>query len=202
MMLILPSDHVIDNGATWADTVSTATCLARDGYFVTVGARPTYPETGYGYIELGEPLPQYNNGVASPYAVGRFIEKPDQLTARRFVETGAYLWNAGISFMRAEQLLDDLYAFGFEHMVDTCRWIAAQPHEEWTSDEVIERYAALRSISLEKALFERSSRVVVIPTDLIWRDVGSLTALGTLANLISKRTCGSGGVSISMLTGT
>ena len=181
VMLVLPSDHVIDNGAAWADTVNTATCLARDGFFVTVGAQPTYAETGYGYIEVGASLAQYNCGAATPHRVRRFIEKPDAPTARGFVESGIHLWNAGILFMRASLVLDELCALGHAAMVDTCRWIAAQPHEDWMSGEVYERYAALRSISIERALLERTAHVAVIPTELGWRDVGSLTALRSLA---------------------
>ncbi len=180
ILLVLPSDHVIDKGAAWEDAVSSATCLAREGYFVTVGARPTHVETGYGYIELGDQLPQYHCGMVTPYKVQRFVEKPDYLTAQSFVDDGNYLWNAGISFMRAARLLDELCALGYEQMVATCRWIAEQPKEEWTSDEVREQYAALRSISIERALFEHSTRVAVIPTELGWRDVGTLTALGSL----------------------
>jgi len=183
VMIVLPSDHVLDNGVVWTDTITAAACLAADGYLVNIGVQPTHPETGYGYIEAGDPLPQYNFGVAAPRKANQFVEKPSYPRAKAFVESGTHYWNAGICIARAAQVLAELgeRSEAGRQIVDTCRWIATIPRAEWTSDEVRQRFAALTSVSIDNALFELSPNVVMIPTELGWRDVGSLRALELLA---------------------
>lgn len=183
VMIVLPSDHVLDSGSAWTDTLHAAVRLAHDGYIVTIGVQPTHPETGYGYIEVGAPMPRYNNGTAAPHHINHFIEKPSPALAKALLDAGTYKWNAGICIMRATQVLDEMreHSHAGAEIVAACRWLATVPRDEWQNEDVRERFAALPTMTIDKALLERSPNVVVIPTELGWRDVGSLEALESLA---------------------
>ena len=178
IMIVLPSDHLLEDGAVWSDCINAAAKVAEAGYLVTIGIEPTRPETGYGYIRAGEPLESYCVGTACPHIAAEFVEKPDQAVAEEFVACGNYYWNAGIFVMKAAQVLEELDAAGGEiaRIAEVCRWIAAHP-EESHGPEARERFSALESISIDKAIMERSERVAVIPAPLRWSDVGSLLAL-------------------------
>lgn len=184
VMIVVPSDHLLDDGEVWADAARAGCALAADGYLVTLGVKPTRPDTGYGYIEGGAPLAAYDRGAARPLKAAAFTEKPDAATARCFVEDDSHFWNAGIFIMKAASVLDELEAAGDTgaRIAEVCRWVAAKPRAEWLTDEVRDRFASLPSISIDKAVMETSSRVAVVPADLRWSDVGSLLALETLAD--------------------
>ncbi len=179
VMVVLPSDHLLADGEAWAACVEAARTAAESGYLVTIGITPTRPETGYGYIAVGEALPAFTVGAAVPHAAVEFVEKPDAERAAAYVESGRYVWNAGIFVMRASTLLEELAAAGADgaRIVDVCRWLVAQPTTARHSDEARERFATLPSVSIDYAVMERSRRVVVIPASLDWNDVGSLLAL-------------------------
>ncbi len=183
VMIVLPSDHLLEDSPRWGDALTSASALARDGWLVTVGIRASRAEVGYGYIREGEALSAYDRGTAHPLRAAAFIEKPDAERAEAYAADGSYHWNAGIFVMRATRVLEELEATGDEGraIVDVCRWLAARPREEWLSDEAIERFGAVPSASIDTAVMERSSRVAVIPADLTWSDVGSLLALGDVA---------------------
>ncbi len=183
IMVVLPSDHLLEDGEVWADCITSAARVAADGYLVTIGIEPTRAETGYGYIRAAEALPQFSVGSAVPHVVAEFVEKPDAERAEEFVACGDYYWNAGIFVMKAAQVLEELdRAGGAEaRIADAARWIAAQPPEGRNGAEARERFAALESLSIDTAVMERSDRVAVIPAALKWSDVGSLLALADVA---------------------
>jgi mannose-1-phosphate guanylyltransferase/mannose-6-phosphate isomerase len=182
ILIVLPSDHILEDGSLWNDCLTSAVMAAADGYLVTLGIKPTRPESGYGYILGADELSQFAGACVTPRSVERFIEKPDAERAREFVAAGNYYWNAGIFVMKATRVLEELDAAGGEiaKIADTARWIAAQPVEARNGDEARARFDALTSISIDKAVMERSSRVAVIPADMSWSDVGSLLSLGDL----------------------
>lgn len=178
VMVVLPSDHILEDGQTWSDCISSAVRAAEDGYLVTIGITPTRAETGYGYIMAGSPLPEFAQGAARPCVVERFIEKPDQARAEEFVAGGSYFWNAGIFVMRASRVLEELDANADTAAIaSAARWIASQPAELRNGDEARARFESLVPISIDKAVMERSDRVAVIPAPLSWSDVGSLLSL-------------------------
>jgi mannose-1-phosphate guanylyltransferase/mannose-6-phosphate isomerase len=111
--------------------------------------------------------------------VAEFVEKPDPARAQAYVESGDYLWNAGIFVMRAAQVLAELEAAGPREaaIVEACRWLAAHASDPDAADEARERFAALDAVSIDVALMERSRNVAVIPAPLKWSDVGTLLAL-------------------------
>ncbi len=183
VMVVLPSDHLLEDGQMWEDCVTAAISAARDGYLVTIGIAPTRPETGYGYIRAGEPLSAHETGAALPHIAAEFIEKPDPARAQKLVDSGHYYWNAGIFVMKAARVLEELDAADAEgaRMADAARWIAAQAPEDRNGEEARERFSALPGVSIDKAVMERSERVAVIPAVLAWNDVGSLLALEEVA---------------------
>lgn len=184
VLLVLPSDHVMEDGPGWQDLVTAAVALAEDGYLVTAGLAPRRPETGFGYIAGGEALGAYRVGAAVPQRAAGFIEKPDLPTAQRLIAGGNVYWNAGIFCFRADAMLHGLEQAGPEGMAiaGACRRIAAISAVVWSSDDRVRaEFAALPAISIDHALMEHADRVAVIPTTLNWDDVGSLMALETLA---------------------
>ena len=185
IMVVLPSDHLLEDGHTWGDCINSASRVAADGYLVTIGIEPTRPEVGYGYIRAGAALPaEYAIGNATPHVAAEFVEKPDLAVAEQFLASGDYYWNAGIFVMKAAQVLAELDAAGGEEaeIAETARWIAAQEPDQRNGAEALARFDKLASLSIDKAVMERSTRVAVIPAPLRWRDVGSLLALESIAD--------------------
>ncbi len=183
IIVVLPSDHVFDDGPLWRDCINAAADMAADGYLVTIGIEPTRAETGYGYICVGDALPQFAVGAVTPHVAAEFVEKPDAPHAEEYVASGRYFWNAGIFVMKASRVLEELEAAGGDiaHIADVARWIAGQPEELRHGDEARERFATIEPVSIDRAVMENSERVVVIPAPLKWSDVGSLLALGEIA---------------------
>ncbi len=182
-MVVLPSDHLLEDGELWADCIRAAAAAAEAGYLVTIGITPTRPETGYGYIRAAGALAALASGAATPHVVARFVEKPDAERAAQFAVSGEYFWNAGIFVMKAAQVLEELEGAGGEiaRIAEVARWIAAQSAEDRNGDEARERFASLPSVSIDVAVMERSVKVAVIPVPLRWCDVGSLLALQDVA---------------------
>ena len=192
LMIVLPSDHLLDDGEVWERTVRLACEAAEGGALVTLGLKPKTPETGYGYIRAGRQLPGLTDGDIAVHTADEFVEKPDRETAETYLADGRYMWNSGILVACAATVLSQLRSVGRrrvtpdsthgELIADTCEWIAALPAEEWHTGEALERFDALPAVPFDRAVLEISERVTVVPTDLDWSDVGSLLALETLAN--------------------
>ena len=183
IMVVLPSDHLLEDSQVWADALESASSLAREGYLVTIGITPARPETGYGYIRSGEALPEHDRGSARALKAAEFVEKPDEARAVSFVESGQHFWNAGIFVMGATVVLDELSATDEDgaRIAEVCRWLASQPRDTWEDEEARDRFEALPSVSIDTAVMERSSRVAVIRAPLHWSDVGSLLSLEDVA---------------------
>lgn len=186
IIVVVPSDHLLEDGPAWERTLRTAVEAANAGFIVTLGLVPDAPETGYGYIRPGAPLPQVDGAAI----VERFLEKPDRPTAERLIAEGC-LWNSGMVVARADLVLSELHAAGLaaaapdaSHGVEIAETIAelgSLPAERWLDSDVRARYDALPSVAFDRAVLEVSNRVAVVPTQLEWSDVGSLLALECLA---------------------
>lgn len=173
VMLVLPADHVIEDREAFQAAVMRAAGLVGRGALATFGIVPNAPETGYGYIRRGEPLP----GCDDCYKVERFVEKPDHATAEAFLADGGYYWNSGMFMFHAARYLDELARFkpeiaaaaeaavrtGYRDL-DFCRL-----------DEAA--FTACPSDSIDYAVMERTRDAVVVPADIGWNDVGSWSAL-------------------------
>lgn len=174
VMVVLPADHHIGNEPAFLEVVKRSIEAAQTGDMVTVGIRPTRPETGYGYIELGEEI---SPGVVR---ARRFVEKPDELRARQFLAAGRFLWNSGMFFFRADALLDAVrkHLPGLGDMLKQYDE-AAKRGEELAL--VKSTYASLPDISIDHGVMEKAAQVAVVPGDFGWSDVGSWTTAWELA---------------------
>jgi mannose-1-phosphate guanylyltransferase len=162
LLAVLPADHHILPVDTFQEDVGVALKTARDGYVVTIGMPPTRPETGYGYIRVGEPL---SPGVS--HAIG-FCEKPDVDTALRYLAEGDYLWNGGMFFASVDVVIEELERFEPAMMKAIAR-LADNP----SAESIYATYSELSSISIDYAVMERSDNVAVVPARFGWSDVGS-----------------------------
>ncbi len=163
----------------------------RGGALVTIGVKPSYAETGYGYIKTGPEVVGLGEGDLRVRSVAAFVEKPDQETAEQYVASGDYLWNSGMLVTRAATVLSQLRTVGSraatadsahgEQIADAAEKIAAMGPDEWTSAAARDIFSALPAVPFDKAVLEVSERVLVVPSELDWSDVGSLLSLERLA---------------------
>lgn len=172
ILLILPADHHIGDVAAFRDAIAQGALLAGAGKLVTFGVLPSAPETGYGYVKRGAPLP---GGAA--YAVDRFVEKPDRMTAEAYLAEGGYDWNAGIFMFRVDRILDEMRRY--------CPQIAACAAESVVKGSRDldflrldpQSFSASPSDSIDYAVMEHTQDAVVVPVDMDWSDIGSWSAL-------------------------
>lgn len=171
LMLVMPSDHSIADRHAFLAAVETARPAANDGWLVTFGITPTAPETGYGYIRIGDAIAR---GV---HRAAQFVEKPDSATAERYLADGHYAWNGGIFLMRVDRFLTALatHAEPIATAVDRAMANIATESTCVRPDAAI--FAACPSDSVDYAVMEHDARVAVVPVDMGWSDVGSWDAL-------------------------
>jgi mannose-1-phosphate guanylyltransferase/mannose-6-phosphate isomerase len=176
VLWMMAADAAIADVAALHQALEAASAAAAAGYVVTFGARPTAPETGYGYIEAGAALPEFP-GV---HAVARFVEKPDAAAAIALVGSGRHLWNSGMFVFTAATLLAELETHAPEVLAAVRTAVAERQVDLDFIRLGAEAFAASPSISLDYAVAERTARAAVVPAELGWSDVGSWTALWEL----------------------
>ena len=170
LLLVMPADHVIEDTAAFVAAVEAGEQSARDGSLVTFGIVPSYPHTGYGYIEA-----DVHSLEAGP--IKSFVEKPDKQTAVRLLETNRFFWNSGIFLFRADCYLDELDKY-MPDMVDACK--KSIENAALDTDFVRpdgEAFKASPTDSIDYAVMEKTSRAAMVPLTAGWSDVGSWAAL-------------------------
>uniref|UniRef100_UPI00301BB145 mannose-1-phosphate guanylyltransferase n=2 Tax=Pseudomonas TaxID=286 RepID=UPI00301BB145 len=178
-MLVLAADHLIQNEATFADAVNRAVQLAGQGWLVTFGIKPQYPETGFGYIEAAA-----GGVLEGGLKVERFVEKPDAQTAESYVAAGNYFWNAGMFCFQVGTVIEQFKAHApdvleaVEKTLEASRRSTSKGYSCLALDA--ESFANVPDISIDYALMERSSKVATIPCDIGWSDIGSWNAVSEL----------------------
>ncbi len=178
VMAVLPADHNIRDEADFLRVLQTAAAVAGTfGRLVTIGIRPTHPDTGYGYIQLdSERLPVGGHDV---FKVARFIEKPPREKAEQFLADGHYLWNSGMFIWRVDSILGELR----RHLPDLTAGLEAAKDalaSRMWAQAVSDVYPRLPSISIDVGVMERAQDVWVVPGHFGWSDVGSWRALSEL----------------------
>jgi mannose-1-phosphate guanylyltransferase/mannose-6-phosphate isomerase len=173
VMLVLPADHVIKDGAAFKQAIQHAAALVSDGALATFGIVPQGPETGYGYIRRGAAVAGTDNG----YQVARFVEKPDRATAESFLADGSYYWNSGMFLFRADRYLSELKEFNpaMAAAAESALRTGYRDLDFCRLDEAT--WNACPSDSIDYAVMERTTHAVVVPADIGWSDVGSWSAL-------------------------
>lgn len=174
VLVVLASDHHMADEAGYLEVVRRAVATAATGEMVTVGIKPTRPETGYGYIEMGESI---GEGVMRSK---RFVEKPDLARANEFMRAGNYLWNSGQFFFRADTVMASVQKHLPELYEALKQYDAAAARGEEAA-LVKKTYGTLPNISIDHGIMEKAERVAVIPGDFGWSDVGSWTTAYELA---------------------
>ncbi len=176
VLWMMAADSSITKTDALAEALARAVTAARAGRFVTFGMKPTGPETGYGYIEVGPEL----EGTAGVHAVAQFVEKPNQADAARLAADGRHLWNSGMFVFTAATLIAEMEAFAPLVMSAVRASVAARLTDLDFSRLERTAFAACENISLDYAVAERTRHAAVVPADLGWCDVGSWNALWEL----------------------
>ncbi len=172
---MMAADSAIEDLEMLHTILAQAVAGARQGRIVTLGMKPTAPETGYGYMEVGDALPD----APGVHAVARFIEKPDAATAASLVASGA-LWNAGMFVFTAETMIEELQTYAPDVLAAVRRAIEGATRDlDFVRLQTV-AFSASPNISLDYAVAERTSRIAVVPAALGWSDVGSWGALWEL----------------------
>ncbi len=178
LMLVQPSDHVIAEPAAFHRAVMQGLAAAQSGYLVTFGVKPNRADTGYGYIQGGDAVPEAD-GV---FSVSRFVEKPDSETAQRFLQSGLFYWNSGIFLLSARSYVDELTRIN-PAMLAACESAVEAGQEDLTFFRLAERpFAEAPSLSIDHAVMEHTPRAAVVPVDMAWSDVGSWHALRDISH--------------------
>jgi mannose-1-phosphate guanylyltransferase len=169
LLAVIPSDQYVSDKGGYQAALSRALDVASDGAIVTVGIVPTAPETGFGYLELGQ---ETERGAR---VVERFVEKPNHATAVEYLRSKRYLWNSGMFFFAARRLLEAVHA----HMPELYDILHAIEKDPARTDEL---YPKAPSVSIDYGVMEKLPRgdVFVVPGDFGWNDVGSWSALAAL----------------------
>jgi len=174
VLVVLPSDHHVGDPKGFRGVVDAAARLASKGHLVTIGITPTRPDTGYGYIHLGEPLAAVKGKPA--HLVQRFVEKPDVDRARAYLSAGDYLWNAGIFCFRADVILNEIRAH-LPRLAAALDDIAAAIGTPKYASVLKKRFPESEPTSIDYGVMERAKCIACVPGDFGWSDVGSFAAL-------------------------
>lgn len=162
VILVVPSDHLIENNEKFIETVKKGEKLAEAGYIVTFGIEPNYPETGYGYINT------INEPVLDGFKVKEFVEKPDSETAQKYIDAKTYFWNSGIFMFKASTMINEIEKLSPEIFT-------VMKEFNFSASERIEYnlFDKMPSISIDYAIMEKSDKIALVKLESDWNDLGS-----------------------------
>jgi len=175
VMVVLPADHLISNTENFRSTIKIGVDFAiKHDTLITLGIKPTYPETGYGYIQTSDLLSKQKR--KSIYKVRTFAEKPNMETAERFLKSGDFFWNSGIFIWKIGKILKEMDEYLPELRSDVEK-IAQSVNKKTFKKVVGEVYSHTKPISIDYGVLESSEDVSVIAADFNWNDIGSWEAV-------------------------
>jgi mannose-1-phosphate guanylyltransferase len=170
VMVVLPSDQHVADVPAFTRSLEEAIAVARTGFIVTLGIAPTRPETGYGYIRLGEPM------SGSARKVAAFAEKPNLATAQNYLVSGDYLWNAGIFVFRVDVMLE-----AFERLMPELVAPLEKIRGAWGTKKLPAvlkaQFKKMPATSIDYGIAEKAPNIAVVPSSCGWSDVGSFNAI-------------------------
>ncbi|HET8908579.1 MAG TPA: mannose-1-phosphate guanylyltransferase [Ktedonobacterales bacterium] len=178
------ADAAITDVEGFRRALAFAEQVARQGYLVTLGITPTYAETGYGYIQAGEPMAA--SGDLTAYRVSRFVEKPQREVAEEYVRAGHYSWNSGIFLWRVDRILEEMrrHVPQIASVLDEIGAAARHTGGRMTAEvEQVMHQAWQRlteNVTIDVGIMERADRIAVIPVSVGWNDIGSWAQVATL----------------------
>ncbi len=174
IMVSLHADHYIERADAFRQAILNAAQVAEQGNLVTLGIQPRNPETGYGYIHRGEMIETL--GDQPVYRVAKFVEKPNEETARRYVASGEYYWNSGIFAWQISTLLEEYEKFqpALHKQLDKIGRALGTPRAHSTLMRI---WSSVPTETIDVGIMEKSQRAAVLPIDVGWSDVGSWATL-------------------------
>jgi len=176
-MLILPADHVIRDVETFEKIVLTAINHAKNNKLVTFGITPSSADTGYGYIQLGNEISGFNNS----YEIKHFIEKPDLKTAKKYLQSGKYLWNSGMFLFKPSAFIGELLKYE-PKMVSQVQLAIDNSYKDLDFLRLSEKdFKECSSNSIDYAVMEKTELGVIVRSEIGWSDIGSWEALSSIS---------------------
>ena len=175
-VVVLASDHLIADDEEFRKVIKLAELEAEKGSIVTLGIKPTYPETGYGYIEVND------STLNKPTKSLGFREKPKYDIAKQYFESGKYLWNSGMFIFKYDTIMDALKKYSKNHY-DTINSISPLFEKNEgikTANLVKDEFMNFEKKSIDFAVMEHADNIMVIPSEFGWNDVGNFTAFEEL----------------------
>ncbi len=171
VVLVVPSDHLIKDLAAFKTSVLRGEKLAKDGYIVTFGIQPTYPETGYGYINVTD------EKLHDGFKVKQFVEKPDAITAQKYIDEGTYYWNGGIFMFKISVFMEELQKANPEIAENLKNF-------DFTKSTEIPYvlFEKMPNISIDYAVMEKSDKIALVKLESDWNDLGSWQAIYDVSN--------------------
>jgi mannose-1-phosphate guanylyltransferase len=190
VMVVTPSDHLIENDELFRDTVLAAVKIAeeRDG-IVTVGITPTYPATGYGYVKTAEEIT--GSEKIRQFKVERFVEKPNEETATNYLKQGGFYWNSGMFIFKIPVFIDAMKQFA-PALYSDLRKIQAElgkPSFDQTLDTI---YRAVEGISVDYGIMEHAKNIYLVEGNFVWNDLGSWESVYLTAEKDENGNAGAG----------
>ena len=164
VVFISPSDHIIKPDNKFREYLKQAEEIAREGFIVTFGIQPSKPETGYGYIQCGA---RRSDSKQRYFKSEKFTEKPDKDTAQRYLQDGNYYWNSGMFAFTIGTIMEEFEKYEPRINKHMCK----------SFDEMVTSFIQMPDISIDYAIMEKSDRVVTLPLDIYWNDIGSWDSL-------------------------
>lgn len=171
ILLVLAADHVIQDNAAFLTAIENALSLAVSGKLVTFGIVPNKPETGYGYIKQGKPVSTF------AFEVSEFVEKPNLVTAQKYLDEGTYYWNSGMFMFRASRYIEELKLYRPDILEACSNALEGASLDLDFTRLNTESFIQCPDESIDYAVMEQTSDAVVVPLDADWSDVGSWSAL-------------------------
>jgi mannose-1-phosphate guanylyltransferase len=174
-MIVLPSDHLIKNENEFRNIVEKANNFLENNQeaIITLGMKPDRPETGYGYIKYTNKFEE--NNEFNIFKVDKFVEKPNEEKAIKYLEDGSYLWNGGMFLWKISNIINEIKKYSWEtyeaiHEIESVK-------EEYLQALIDEKYHKTEAISIDYAVLEKSKNIYVIPSEIGWDDIGTWKAV-------------------------
>lgn len=172
ILLVLPADHTISDIACFHEKLKIATRLAKNDHIVAFGIKPDYPETGYGYIEGAEDIGR------EVLSIKRFVEKPDEKTAKNYIKAGNYFWNSGMFAFKASVIAEEYKKFQPDLYARMEKFLAMEKNANQSVLPRLRReYEQMADISIDCAIMEKTEKGAVLPSSFGWSDIGSWKSL-------------------------
>lgn len=177
VLLVLPSDHIVQNRAAFERAIAAGLSAAESGAMVTFGIVPTSAETGYGYVKAAGPSEATSTEKAAAYSVEAFVEKPNQETAERYLKEGGYFWNSGMFMFRASTYLEEL-ARCSPLILRACEESLKTAKNDLDFVRLDKTaFSQSPSDSIDYAVMEKTKKAVLVPMDAGWSDVGAWSSV-------------------------